>query len=123
MEDVINKLKEHFNDKRFIDNDILKQYLTELIYQEQIQNYVTNVSINYSEGSCYNNISHEIIINPIELLAEIPKVDFEVITMDKLITNIERKTKVVININKINIHNIFQSNHELTHALQNIIYN
>lgn len=122
MEDVINKLREYFNDNCFIDDDILKQYITELIYQEQVQDYVTNVSINYDEGSGYNNISHEIIINPIELLAKMPKLDFEVITMDKLITDIERKMKVVLNVNKINIHNIFQSNHELTHAFQNIIY-
>lgn len=123
MEDIIKIIKKYFYHNYFIDDKVLKQYITELINQEQIQDYASNVSIKYDKGSSYDTIKHEITINPIELIIKRPKQDFEIITMDKLITNIERETRIILNANKINIYNIFQSNHELTHVLQNIIYN
>lgn len=123
MEDIINTLKKYFTANCFIDGKILKQYLIELVKQEQIEDYVHNVYIKYDKGSSYNIFNHEIVINPIELMAKRHKSNFEVVTLDKLITNIEKSIRIVINANNINTYNIFQANHELTHVFQNIIYN
>lgn len=116
MMNVINKITKCFSDNHLIDDNILKEYIIDLVNQEEIEDYFSNLNISYGKSSDYNAVNHTMTINPIDLFYERPKSDFEIITMNDLLSDDERKIKIC-NANKLNIYNIFQINHELTHAL------
>jgi hypothetical protein len=123
MKEVLEIFKNYFNLNQTIDDEILILYINALISEEDLFDYVKKISINYKKGSAYNCELNEILINPNEIFAPRDKENLNIITVDNLISNYNRKNHIIKNPNIINIYNIFQINHELTHVLQNLIYN
>lgn len=114
-EDLEN-LKTYIKKKKYITDEIYIKYIANEINNRNLESYVETIEFDDDTECQFNGQEKIIKINPNEILYEnnlkgIP-------SLEQIISNSERKTGKIKDINNVNLYNYFIINHELEHVEQ-----
>lgn len=118
--EVFNEIKDKLTQRKLIDEYLLCKYIYEIISMEDIEDYISNASITHNKDSLYNmsTLDLSICINDILYKRENEKIP----DSQDMISKTQMRTKRVRDINNINIYNIISVHHEISHAMQNSLF-
>lgn len=118
--EVFNEIKDKLTQRKLIDEYLLCKYIYEIISMEDIEDYISNASITHNKDSLYNmsTLDLSICIDDILYKRENEKIP----DSQDMISKTQMRTKRVRDINNINIYNIISVHHEISHAMQNSLF-
>ncbi len=113
---IYERINYYLENNKFIPSEFLLDYLERRIDEEELENYIDNVSMDTSRDNGYNPGTNEININPNEILFD--NIDKKMPDINWLLQKKEKKSSKIKTPNAVNIYNLMCINHELAHAMQ-----
>lgn len=113
---VYSKIKENLIFNTLFSTDTLFDYIEQRIDEEELSEYISEITITDCGNSSYNPASGEFCINKKEIFLN--NIDKNIPGLEDLISEEEKHYYKIKNPNYSNIYNLFIINHELNHVIQ-----
>lgn len=113
---VYSKIKEDLIFNTLFSTDTLFDYIEQRIDEEELSEYISEITITDGGNSSYDPASGEFCINKKEIFLN--NIDKNIPGLEDLISEEEKLYYKIKNPNYSNIYNLFIINHELNHVIQ-----
>lgn len=113
---VYKNIEQHFIENRLFSNETLLEFIKQKIYEDSLEDYISNVEISANCESGFNMKNNSFAINQNEILYDVA--DKRIPNLTNMISRKEKRTGIINNPNSVNIYNLCNVRHELEHVLQ-----